>query len=623
MPEPGKRYLLWIGEWLAAFAIVAAAGLLSKLFTRNSLGVSSIWLANGLMVGFLLHAPSRRWAGLLAACALGQFTSSLLAGDALRGVLTAMAFNTLEVAIAALPLRSRISSARDLSIPRNFLPFLAAVLLAPLVSGLALTGYLYASGALQAQILNSWYAGHALGMATGAPVMLALRGNELLRLFRREHRMEVVLTTALIVGVTTAVFWQSSLSLQYLIFPPMLLAALRGGFAGTAFALIIVTAIAAVLTGFGRGPLMLMAPGPDSFRVYLMLQVFIAVLLLTCFPVAVGMAAWRRNQRSERKLRNLLGLLAEHSSDVIVLTDLDGRRVFVSPSVRDVLGWEPEEFMRATFRELVHASHYDEVQRQLDRLRNVHGGRATITFPTRRADGRSIWMEARVRHFRDAEFPAQQDMADEAGARSHGARAEEGFLVTLRNITRRRQTEQALEEANRKLSSLVLKDDLTGLGNRRHFDRLLAEYWPHCAASAIPMAVIMIDVDHFKLYNDNYGHQQGDHCLREVAKAIGDSVRGQDCAVRYGGEEFAVVLAHADLVDAVMVAERIRADVEKLAMPHAASPFGHVTVSLGVASCVPDEDDSPDSLVKAADRQLYAGKNAGRNRVSTGQVQAP
>jgi diguanylate cyclase (GGDEF)-like protein/PAS domain S-box-containing protein len=622
MQESGKRYLLWIGEWLVAFAIVVAAGLLSKLFTRNSLGVSSIWLANGLMLGFLLHVPSSRWVGLLVACALGQFTSSLVAGDALQGALAAMAFNTLEVAIAALPLRSRISSARDLSLPRNFVPFLAAVILAPLLSGLALTAYLYASGSLEVQVFNSWYTGHALGMATGAPVMLALRGNELLRLFRREHRVEVVLSTALIVAVTGAVFWQTSLSLQYLIFPPMLLAALRGGFAGTAFALIIVTAIAAVLTGFGRGPLMLMQLGDDSFRVYLMLQVFIAALLLTCFPVAVGMSAWRRNQRSERKLRNLLGLLAEHSSDVIVLTDLEGRRVFVSPSVREVLGWEPEQFMQHTFRELVHPSHFEEVQRQLDRLSGTHGGRATITFPTRRADGRNIWMEARVRHFRDAGFPAQQDAADDVTPRNHGPRGEEGFLVTLRNITRRRQTEQALEEANRKLSSLVLKDSLTGLGNRRHFDRLLAEYWQHCAESAIPISVILLDVDHFKLYNDNYGHQQGDQCLREVAKAIADSVRGQDCAARYGGEEFAVVLAHADLVDAMVVAERIRADIEQLAIPHAGSPFGHVTVSLGVASCVPEEASRPDSLVEAADRQLYASKNAGRNRVNSSQGDA-
>src|SRR5687768_7354371 len=143
MTESGKRYLFWIGEWLVAFAVVVATALLAKLFTRNPLGVASIWLANGLMLGFLLHAPSSRWVGLLAACALGQFASSLLAGDAMGGVFAATLFNTLEVAAAALLLRDRISGMRDLTQPRNFVPFVAAVLLAPLLSGLVLSGYLH------------------------------------------------------------------------------------------------------------------------------------------------------------------------------------------------------------------------------------------------------------------------------------------------------------------------------------------------------------------------------------------------------------------------------------------------------------------------------------------------
>jgi diguanylate cyclase (GGDEF)-like protein/PAS domain S-box-containing protein len=613
MTAPRKQYLLWVGEWGLAFAFVVAAALLSGLFTRNAEGVSSIWLANGIILGFLLNAPSRRWAGLLGAFVLGQITAAIVAPDPVRGILAAMVFNSLEVGLAAWTLRNRITAARDLSHAANFAPFLAVVLLAPLVSGLAVLGWLGITSQMSGSVFVSWYAGHALGLATGTPVMLALRGNALPRVFRREHRLETVLSTMLIVVVTVAVFIQDKYSLQYMVFPVMLLAALRGGFTGTAFALILVTGIAAILTGLGHGPLMLIQDA-DGHEVALMLQVYVAVLLLTCFPVAVGMAAWRRQQRTERKLRTLLGLLAEHSSDVIVLTDLDGRRVFVSPSVRDVLGWEPEEFLRGTFRELVHPAHFEEVDRQLDQLRRAQGGKATITFPTRRKDGRSIWLEARVRHFRDADFLTRNEGR---GRRPGRPEDEEGFVVTLRNVTRRRQTEQALEEANRKLTSLVFKDELTGLGNRRFFDQLLAEYWQQCGRSGLPMALILLDVDHFKLYNDRYGHQQGDHCLREVARSISNGVRGTlDCAARYGGEEFAVVLAQTDGDEARQVAERIRSDIELLAMPHVGSPFGHVTVSVGLASCVPADEHDPGTLVKAADRALYESKSTGRNRTT-------
>jgi diguanylate cyclase (GGDEF)-like protein/PAS domain S-box-containing protein len=616
MAAPRKQYLLRVGEWGLAFAFVVVAGLLSQLFTRNAEGVTSIWLANGIILGFLLNAPARRWPGLLAVFVLGLVTAGVIALEPLRSILAATVFNTLEVCMAAWWLRRRVTTVRDLSHTTNFIPFLAVVAIAPLASGLAQLAWLAISAQASASVLASWYVGHALGIATGTPVMLALRGNALPRLFRREHRLEVVLSTLLIVVVTGAVFMQSRYALQYLVFPVMLLAALRGGFTGTAFALILVTGIAATLTGLDRGPLMLMQDA-DGHEVFLLLQVFIAVLLLTCFPVAVGMAAWRRNQRTERKLRTLLGLLAEHSSDVTVLSDLDGKRVFVSPSVRDVLGWEPEEFQRGTFRDLVHPSHFDEVERQLEQLRKAHGGKATITFPTRRKDGRSIWLEARVRHFRDADFLARNEGR---GRRTSRPEDEEGFVVTLRNVTRRRQTEQALEEANRKLSSLVMKDGLTGLGNRRFFDQLLAEYWQQCARSGLPMTLILLDVDHFKLYNDHYGHQQGDHCLREVARCIASDVRGTlDCAARYGGEEFAVVLAQTDAGEALQVAERIRADIEQMAIPHAGSPFGHVTISIGLATCTPASGYAPDGLLQAADRALYQSKSAGRNRVTANQ----
>jgi diguanylate cyclase (GGDEF)-like protein len=162
---------------------------------------------------------------------------------------------------------------------------------------------------------------------------------------------------------------------------------------------------------------------------------------------------------------------------------------------------------------------------------------------------------------------------------------------------------------------------MTRHSNTRFYDHQQAEYWQQCSRSGLPMALILLDVDHFKLYNDHYGHQQGDHCLREVGRCIASDVRGTlDCAARYGGEEFAVLLAQADAEDALQVAERIRADIEQLAMPHAGSPFGHVTISIGLASCIPAAGFDAQVLVKTADRALYQSKSAGRNRVTAHQA---
>jgi diguanylate cyclase (GGDEF)-like protein len=165
---------------------------------------------------------------------------------------------------------------------------------------------------------------------------------------------------------------------------------------------------------------------------------------------------------------------------------------------------------------------------------------------------------------------------------------------------------QALAEANAKLEILAATDPLTGLPNRRRLEESLGRR---------PAAVAMIDIDHFKLYNDRYGHQAGDECLRRVAHVIGANVRESDVVVRYGGEEFAVILDNADEVTALAVAERIRAAVEDLAEPHDAAPRGRVTVSIGVAAGDPATGTAPDDLLGAADACLYAAKAAGRNGV--------
>jgi diguanylate cyclase (GGDEF)-like protein len=175
---------------------------------------------------------------------------------------------------------------------------------------------------------------------------------------------------------------------------------------------------------------------------------------------------------------------------------------------------------------------------------------------------------------------------------------------------------EALEAANRQLERLSATDALTGLANRRQLEVILAAEWQNASRRQVPLAVAMVDVDHFKSYNDRYGHGAGDRCLRSVASVLNHHVRGEDTVARYGGEEFTIVLPSADANAAYMVAERVRAAVAALDEPHAGSEFGVVSVSVGVAAAVPTVDTTPEALIEQADAQLYEAKRGGRNRVA-------
>jgi diguanylate cyclase (GGDEF)-like protein len=176
----------------------------------------------------------------------------------------------------------------------------------------------------------------------------------------------------------------------------------------------------------------------------------------------------------------------------------------------------------------------------------------------------------------------------------------------------------ALHDRTRDLEALIVVDPLTGVSNRRAFDAALEKGWSRAIRTKKPLAVALLDVDHFKAYNDTYGHPAGDACLKRIAEACKASVvRTGDCFARYGGEEFAVVIADADEHAAATVAERLRAAVEALRIPHSGTEPGIVTVSVGVVSMRARRKSPPRELVERADRALYRAKGTGRNRVVT------
>lgn len=189
--------------------------------------------------------------------------------------------------------------------------------------------------------------------------------------------------------------------------------------------------------------------------------------------------------------------------------------------------------------------------------------------------------------------------------------------ISLPVVRARVRVHLRLKRYEDQLRASALVDGLTGIANRRRLNEILDLEWRRARRSAEPVSVILADVDHFKLYNDRYGHLEGDACLQRVSGTIARSIRRPgDLAARYGGEEFACVLPATDREGAVHLAEVIRTAVLNERMPHADSPVGPcVTVSIGVASMVPGEGVVPADLLKRADDMLYQAKRAGRNRV--------
>lgn len=209
---------------------------------------------------------------------------------------------------------------------------------------------------------------------------------------------------------------------------------------------------------------------------------------------------------------------------------------------------------------------------------------------------------------------------DETRALDAGAADFISKPVNAAVVRARVRTQLTVKRQSDALRELTLTDGLTGVANRRAFDEVLEAEWRRCARAHVPMALIMVDLDHFKHFNDAYGHQEGDACLQRASAAMQRAaMRPQDLVARYGGEEFAILLPHLDLAGAEGVARKVLEEIALLDIAHARSSTGtRVTVSMGVASIAPNEQDDPGMLVKSADALMYQAKAGGRNRYMVG-----
>jgi diguanylate cyclase (GGDEF)-like protein len=190
-------------------------------------------------------------------------------------------------------------------------------------------------------------------------------------------------------------------------------------------------------------------------------------------------------------------------------------------------------------------------------------------------------------------------------------------------VARLESAKQELELINHHLETLAATDALTGVANRRAFDLESAREWRRCAREHAAMSMLLLDVDHFKAFNDFYGHQAGDICLREVAATTLSALRrSADMLARYGGEEFVVILPRTTLEGAMVIGAAVLAAMAARSLVHDASPFGIVTVSIGAACLDPNPDEPVERLIALADAALYAAKRGGRNQVRATSVGA-
>ena len=233
------------------------------------------------------------------------------------------------------------------------------------------------------------------------------------------------------------------------------------------------------------------------------------------------------------------------------------------------------------------------------------------------------WVAKRLSERGNQVQPTLQQHANDRWIHTYEVRTRQGFTVVARaEVTDLVRKEQLLEQANAQLSRQSATDGLTGIANRRVFDETLATEWLRAARSGSTLGLLMVDIDHFKRFNDHYGHLAGDECLRRVTGVLSACVRrAGELLARYGGEEFVMLLPGADLAQAVEMAHRCLERITREALPHGSSPTAaHVTFSIGVAEVRPSADKDPESLVNAADTAMYRAKMGGRARYAVADI---
>jgi diguanylate cyclase (GGDEF)-like protein/PAS domain S-box-containing protein len=603
-PPVAQTTLGNIPKWLALIglsALASATMFITMRWFADSSNVVWVWPVTAVQLGtavpFWSDRKLRIWA--LAGGLIGVMVTTKLLGMPLWFSLALASTSALEVAITAGILARRISGFEDLKSRANLKLFAFAALVGPVGNGL-----LAAIPVASLLRVSFWRVvpisilSDALGIVILVPpILFALTGKYRHPRKLAPHLSSGVLPALLFIGTAAGVFSQSSYPLLFMVFPPLVLLVMVMGLEGAIFANIVLVVIACYATAHGHGPLWL-THGTKWEERLLILQTFLWVVVVTGLPIGALLDEQRRSEIKASDARAIYLTLLENTADMIILSSFDGEQRFITQASLALTGWTPEEFAKLDRLSTFHPEDVpvaDMVIRSMQEGKREHQFRYRISQKA----GGWRWVEASARAYFD----------DASGL-------VRGYVGTIRDISSVVKAEREHEElsiAQLQLEILAKTDTLTAMPNRRAFDDAIDR---HILGFRLESegALLMIDIDYFKSFNDEYGHPAGDECLRKVGEAIsGSLVRSTDIAARWGGEEFCVLMSGAPGDVSEKMASRILKAVEALHIPHVFNPKGIVTVSIGIAQRS-DRAEDPSLWIQRADVALYASKRDGKNR---------
>ncbi|MGE2832605.1 diguanylate cyclase [Mycobacterium sp. SMC-4] len=585
---------LWqLLAWTAAVAVTSYV--LRWLGTLDGRTWTVAWLAAAPQLVALLMSRRRHWPAYLVAFALCQYIPAWVLLDQ-RPDLAALSTFTAVVFAATMLHADRdwvFGRSDSLHSWRRFV--LYGVLLGPLLAAvigtvsllLADQGWPEHSSLVMPVLM--WYLAEAVGIAFLAPVLLRWR-----RYWRRYTARQLITGigfTVLMVALGVLAAVESSFVLMFLTGVPALLVLIEFGIAAAFWQMAVGATIILGSTAMGTGPFVV----GDSLTVAMIrAQVFLLAGYVMVVLVAAALEERNRLTALDDASHDVYDLVADLTGDLVIVVDARGDVLHHAFTGHSSLNLPRGHITRAEWEGEVHP---DDLSIIANHWRSTPVG-ASAPFRIKSSDGSWCWFVM------------------------HSRRSTKGLAAAvLRDVTLEREVQESLTD-------MAHTDPLTGLANRRGLNQRAREIWLSALESDQPLTALFIDVDHFKAYNDHFGHQAGDTCLREVADVLQNLAAPDACvSARYGGEEFAVVLAGCDspYTFALGLSSAIRA----LAIGHPATPCGVVTVSIGVATVHPrdemrlrsvDPDFDPDlavaELLDRADRALYTAKSDGRDAIA-------
>ena len=295
--------------------------------------------------------------------------------------------------------------------------------------------------------------------------------------------------------------------------------------------------------------------------------------------------------------------LLDNSPEMMVLFPFNGDVPYVSPAVEKLTGFRADEYLSLRDQDYMHPDDRADAATVLKKLRQGYLSQ-TLRYRALQATGSYGWVEANLTGYLD---PGSGTVA--------------GYVASIRDCSEQKRREDKLASENQELSLVALRDELTGIANRRRFNETLRKESLRQTRSKHDLSLLLLDVDCFKQYNDRYGHLAGDECLRRIAETVQTFMRREsDLVARFGGEEFVVLLPMTDTVGARVIANRIREGVAALGIPHTPSPHGVVSVSVGSSTWAAGEELEAHTLISRADAALYEAKKRGRNCIWSSEV---